>query len=189
MVGFAAATGLAPCRPLRAGLSRTRALGVDAYAVKPGSEQVAQQRFGLVPVLRRNQFAESQRAAGHTAIQSPLESGIHLDNHSLRVAAGHGNGSVFKNGTKSRSGVFCRGKFWPRKWGCGIHTVTVARDHSRKKDRDGSPIPWCSRNGNHEGKAAFALLVRPHYRSVNLTLRRAHVTQIGKGLWKTLDVA
>ena len=33
------------------------------------------------------------------------------------------------------------------------------------------------------------LLVRPHYRRGDLRLRRAHVTQIGKGLWKTMDVA
>ena len=34
-IGFAGATGLPPCRPLRAGLYRTRAPRVDAYAVKP----------------------------------------------------------------------------------------------------------------------------------------------------------
>src|SRR5580658_3452150 len=40
----------------------------------------------------------------------------------------------FLNGTV---GVFSGGQVRPRKWGCGVHAFTLARDGSQKKPHDG----------------------------------------------------
>ncbi len=138
MVWLASATGLAPCGPPRDCLPVVRASGFDAEAVAPGIQQVAQQHLSFVTFLRTNQFAESQLAsAGHITVKDPLEGRIHLDNHSLRIASSRGKGSVFENGTERRSGVLSWYQLRPRKWSCGVHTDTVARDDSRKEPHDG----------------------------------------------------
>ena len=89
--------------------ARARAWGFDVDAVTLGIEEVAQQQFGFVAVLRANQFAEPQPApAGDAAVESALEGRIHVDNHALRVAAGYGDGSVFEGGAESRAGARSR---------------------------------------------------------------------------------
>src|SRR5216683_928501 len=138
MVWFPAAAGLPPCGPLRTGLCMARTPGFDKNAVAPASEQLAQKQLSFVALFRTNQFAEAQGlSAGYTPIQRPPEGGIHLDNHSLRRTSGYGNGSVLEDGAESRLCILTCGKFRLRKWNCGIHSPTVARDGSRKKARDG----------------------------------------------------
>ena len=139
MVGFPRPPRLAPCR------STARSLvpgSAPKAAMAMRSRLRASRSFSsdsvLSPVLRTNQFAEPQRApAGYLIVQAPPEGRVHLDNHSLRVAAGNRDGSVFEDGTEYRAAVpFC-GKTGPRKWGCRIHTANVARDESRKKAHGG----------------------------------------------------
>ena len=118
--------------------------------------------------------------ASPVEVQGPPEGSIHLDNHSLCVAPGDSERSVFENGTECRSGVFLWGNQRPRKWACSIHIATVARDHSRKEARNGDPIPWCARNGSNEcGGGNPPFLIRPHYRQTDLALRkgRCHLNQ------------
>jgi hypothetical protein len=189
MAGLVSATGLAPRCPPQDCLTRdlapmVRASGFDSEAVAPGIQQVAQQHLSFVTLLRTNQFADSQLvSAGHIGGESPLEGRIHLDNYSLRIASGHGEGSVFESGAESRSGVLSCCQLRPRKWGCGVHTDTVARDDSRKERHDGliDTLVLPKRESPPWQIAPF----RSHYRGTNLTLRRAYVTQIRKCLWKT----
>src|SRR5580658_2587867 len=68
-------------------------------------------------------------------VHRALEGRIHLDDDPLRIAAGDGERGVFKSGAEGRSCVLFCGGLGPRKWGCGIHTATLARDDSQKKAR------------------------------------------------------
>ena len=112
-------------------------------------------------------------------MQGPPECGIHLDYHSSRSTPRCGNGGVLKDRAESRLCILTCGKFRSRKWDCGIHSATVARDGSRKKARDGLSdtlvFPTWERP---TGQAIDLFLFRFHYRRANLRLRRADVTSI-----------
>src|SRR5580658_5348570 len=98
--------------------------------------------------------------AGHIVGKASLEGRIRLDNHTLCIASGHGKGSMFENGTESRFGVLTRCQLRPRKWGCGVHTDTVARDDSRKELHVGLTATLVlPKRENPRGKIASAISI------------------------------
>jgi hypothetical protein len=105
---------------------------------------------------RTNSQSRNERRLATPRSRVRPEGGIHLDNHSLRVAARHGHGSVLENGTESRPGVSSPGITGHGSGVAVFITSTLARDHSRKKARNGGPIPWCSRNGSDCPKLAVS---------------------------------
>jgi hypothetical protein len=103
---LAGGAGQTPYCPVGGGQSVHCVFSLEADAIARRLQQIPHQRLDGAVVLRRDQIVEPQRAlAIQVGPQRLLEGGIHLDNHSLRVAASCGDGSVFEEGTEIHPSV------------------------------------------------------------------------------------